>query len=400
MGAELGMSRELSLSGRLSERAVPRGSLDTGRMPDRCSLTYDERISESSQGCGSPRLASLTPLRMSVDGRAAAVTLTNESIFIQYSNAASCPCLGVGHEDIPYSEILTAELQGLKKATCLGYPFAENVYGLCVYSFGRSVRNPSVWFPRRLVFTSSAGKAVETFHALILDAVRTFECRPKNLLVLINPYGGNKRAPSVYEQNVLPVFDKANIKSSRFMTAFRGNAKDIVHNLSKRELEELDGIVAVGGDGLFHEIVNALLEIRSEDGSRSECAGDIKVGHIPAGSTDAVACTLNGTRSAFTAAMHIALGDSMPLDVLRIDSVEGNTEYAVSMASYGFMGDLMEASERFRWMGPMRYEIMGALMLATNRSYRATIEYLPAPEVCNRLHVILLHFFSYMFIYI
>lgn len=32
-----------------------------------------------------------------------------------------------------------------------------------------------------------------------------------------------------------------------------------------------------------------------------------------------VACTLNGTRSAFTAAMHIALGDACPLDVLRVD---------------------------------------------------------------------------------
>lgn len=51
-------------------------------------------------------------------------------------------------------------------------------------------------------------------------------------------------------------------------------------------------------------------------------AASLRVGHIPAGSTDAVACTLNGTRSAFTAAMHIALGDACPLDVLRVDEGE------------------------------------------------------------------------------
>jgi hypothetical protein len=36
----------------------------------------------------------------------------------------------------------------------------------------------------------------------------------------------------------------------------------------------------------------------------------------------AAACTLNGTRSAFTAAMHVALGDACPLDVLRVDMGE------------------------------------------------------------------------------
>lgn len=145
-------------------------------------------------------------------------------------------------------------------------------------------------------------------------------------------------------------------------------------------MKEIDGIIAVGGDGLFHEIVNALLNIRSKENEISKEVANIRVGHIPAGSTDAVACTLNGTRSAFSAAMRVALGDGVPLDVLRIDSLEGKTEFAVSMASYGFMGDLMAESEKMRWMGPIRYEVVGAKMLAANRSYSARIEYLPAPD--------------------
>ena len=59
------------------------------------------------------------------------------------------------------------------------------------------------------------------------------------------------------------------------------------------------------------------------------------MGHIPAGSTDAVAYSLNGTRSAFTAACHIALGDGMPLDVLRIDTADGHHEFATCMARCG-----------------------------------------------------------------
>ena len=35
----------------------------------------------------------------------------------------------------------------------------------------------------------------------------------------------------------------------------------------------------------------------------------LRLALIPAGSTDAVACTLHGTRSVVTAAFHVALGD-------------------------------------------------------------------------------------------
>lgn len=105
-------------------------------------------------------------------------------------------------------------------------------------------------------------------------------------------------------------------------------------DLSTSELASFDGIVAVGGDGLFHEIVNALLQLRSSihDPQRTAAAASIRVGHIPAGSTDAVACTLNGTRSAFSAAMRVALGDGLPLDVLRIDAADGTADFATCMA--------------------------------------------------------------------
>lgn len=328
-------------------------------------------------------------VKMCVDGRAASVSLTSESVFIKYnSNGAlvSC-CLGVGNEDIPFSEIVSAELKGREKSKWLGYPFAENVYELHVYSFARAASKPSVWLPRTIVFSSPGEKLIESWKQGIDEALaKVSEHRPKVLLVLINPFGGKKKASSVYDEVVSPVFSRAGIKASPLVTKCSGDARETIANLSKLEMEQLDGIVAVGGDGLFHEIVNALLEVRSGKGESSQVASEIRVGHIPAGSTDAVACTLNGTRSAFTAAMHVALGDGVPLDVLRIDSDEGNTEFAVSMASYGFMGDLMEASEKVRWMGPVRYEIVGARMLAANRSYHARIEYLPAPEVrCGML---------------
>lgn len=69
------------------------------------------------------------------------------------------------------------------------------------------------------------------------------------------------------------------------------------------------GIVGVGGDGLFQELLRGLVAQRGRGGAAADAARRLRLGHIPAGSTDALACSLHGTRCAATAALHIALGD-------------------------------------------------------------------------------------------
>lgn len=71
-------------------------------------------------------------------------------------------------------------------------------------------------------------------------------------------------------------------------------------------------MVQIGGDGLFQEIMNGVLAVRSLGTEASAVLRNWRLGHIPAGSTDAVAYSINGTRSAATAALHIALGDRSP----------------------------------------------------------------------------------------
>ena len=66
----------------------------------------------------------------------------------------------------------------------------------------------------------------------------------------------------------------------------------------------------IGGDGIFQEILNGLLHVRKSDNLRHRQAAEhVRLGHIPAGSTDAVAFSVHGTRDVLTAALHIALGD-------------------------------------------------------------------------------------------
>lgn len=66
----------------------------------------------------------------------------------------------------------------------------------------------------------------------------------------------------------------------------------------------------VGGDGLLQEVLDGIAALRSSgDVQRAAAAAQLRLGHIPGGSTDAAAYSLHGTRSAGAAALHAALGD-------------------------------------------------------------------------------------------
>ena len=71
----------------------------------------------------------------------------------------------------------------------------------------------------------------------------------------------------------------------------------------------------------LQEILNGLITVRGKDELHNRFAKRIRLGHIPAGSTDALAFTVHGTRSVLAATLHIALGDRLPLDVMRVDAI-------------------------------------------------------------------------------
>ena len=54
---------------------------------------------------------------------------------------------------------------------------------------------------------------------------------------------------------------------------------------------------------------------------------------------------LHGTTDPVTAALHIVLGDRLDVDVVSIHSEERLERFAMTMASYGYFGDLMKHSE-------------------------------------------------------
>lgn len=71
----------------------------------------------------------------------------------------------------------------------------------------------------------------------------------------------------------------------------QAHAQNTITSLTLSRLQQLDGIIAVGGDGLFQELMMGVFMLQQQGGQVATAAATLRLGHVPAGSTDAVAYT-------------------------------------------------------------------------------------------------------------
>ncbi|XP_018585282.2 ceramide kinase [Scleropages formosus] len=210
--------------------------------------------------------------------------------------------------------------------------------------------------------------------------------RPMRLLVYINPYGGKQQGKRIYEQRVAPLFARASISTHVIVTQFAEQARDEL--ASSADLEKYDGVVCVGGDGMFSEVIHGLIARTQRDaGLDQNCAEGklapcrLRVGIIPAGSTDCICYASVGTNDPVTSALHIILGDSQPMDVCSVHRNDKLLRYSASLLGYGFYGDVLADSETKRWMGPARYSFSGLKTFLSHHLYEGTVSFLPATDI-------------------
>ena len=75
--------------------------------------------------------------------------------------------------------------------------------------------------------------------------------RPTRLLVFINPFGGHGTAKQIWENKVASVFQIAGITSKVIVTENAEHADKVIQSSS---LDHYDGIISVGGDGMFSQV--------------------------------------------------------------------------------------------------------------------------------------------------
>ncbi|GFR74005.1 ceramide kinase [Elysia marginata] len=215
-------------------------------------------------------------------------------------------------------------------------------------------------------------EGTNAFSLYQIKRVSKHRWRHKSALFVCRDYGTcqiwlNK----IEEQLKNPVTKRAN------------HARDVIYDY---DLKTIDGLVCVGGDGTFSELLNGLLDRTSSEANVEQTfrhkpvSPSIRIGIIPAGSTDAVVCSMVGINDPVTSALQIVLGDSMGLDVTALYKKEEFLKYTLTMSSYGYYGDLLKDSENLRWMGPQRYTYSGAKTFFANRAYEGEVSFLLASE--------------------
>jgi len=248
--------------------------------------------------------------------------------------------------------------------------FPNNYFSISYISRTRNHR----WKCKKSLFHSSEASICQKWVESIRNILTGFN-RPKKLLIFINPVGGRKQASKIFQEKVNPLFLLAGIKQDVIVTERANHAQDY---LMTNDLSDYDGVVAVGGDGMFSEVLNGILSNRPPPQTDNDVVGpSIKLGLIPAGSTDTIVFCTSGINDPVTSALHIIVGDQLSLDVCSVWHDGKFLKYSVSLMGYGFFGDVIRNSEQLRWLGPRRYDLAGFRSFMENRSYNGEVNYLP-----------------------
>ncbi|XP_075691444.1 ceramide kinase-like [Rhinoderma darwinii] len=279
---------------------------------------------------------------------------------------------------VPVNEIVNVRPgDGKPKTKRINAPSNE----FTVYHVSR--KTSQRWSLQLVTFTAPDAQVAHSWvQAIQKKMFQIGHTRPRRLLVFINPYGGRGKASRIYYTEISHLFQLAGIETDVIETTRANHARDLIF---EADLQTYDGVVCVGGDGMFSELLHGLVNRTQSDNGVCEGKEDAKltpcnlrIGIIPAGSTDCVCFATMGVNDPVTSALHIIIGDTQPMDVCASYHDGQLMRYSVSLIGYGFFGDVLRESENMRWLGPMRYDLAGLKTVLRNRSYRGTVEFLEA----------------------
>lgn len=107
----------------------------------------------------------------------------------------------------------------------------------------------------------------------------------RKMLVLLNPKSGSGKARQTFQKFVVPVFVEAEIPYEVKVTKHANYAREFARI---RDLYAWRSIVVVGGDGIYFEVINGLLERPDWE----KAVKSIPIGIIPCGSGNGLAKTI------------------------------------------------------------------------------------------------------------
>jgi len=198
---------------------------------------------------------------------------------------------------------------------------------------------------------------------------------------IVNPTAGGGRVRRVWPRLLSRLLDVTDSLSVRWTPA-PGAATTLTRQALKNGA---DRIVAVGGDGTVHEVVNGFFE------GQTPIAPAAVLAVVACGTGSDFRRTL-GAPTAVDAVDQLQRPRIAPLDVLRVEHAVANrgvTRYAINIVSAGLSGTVVRRFSRRQRLIPPRLHYLGATLraLATNRPARVrlTLDGRPLPPARVRL---------------
>ncbi|KAJ4731961.1 Diacylglycerol kinase, partial [Rhynchospora pubera] len=308
----------------------------------------------------------------------------------------------------------------------------------------RPKKQPAPWILSEYIFGHKDLNTCEAWVRQLNSCTSNQYRRPKKLLVLVHPLCGKGKGLKTWE-TVAPVFSQAKVETKVIVTERAGHAYDVVSTLPDRELRSLDGIVTVGGDGLFNEVLNGLLSSRhkasypppptglaqngdnyqnqqinitvnaddtshtsADEGNSSpetSCRNDDNEPLLSTSQPAGSRVSNLGTQYRVNRPGDSADGPSVsfPNDWFRLGLIPAGSTDAIVLrhnwskrpchisiayhSRYGFYGDVIKESEKLRWMGPVRYDYAGTMVFLKHKTYEAEVTYLEPQNINSSSHI-------------
>jgi sphingosine kinase len=252
-------------------------------------------------------------------------------------------------------------------------------FGLSIYAYPHrsGLRSKQRTF-KEYRFTCSSAEARSQWQQAIdntlmgkpIDAV----VKQRHLQIIINPVSGKGLASQIFDR-VRPLFDRSNLEYIVTKTFSATDTKELVRKL---DLDKIDGLVIVGGDGTIHDAIAGLMSRRDKNR-----AIKIPLGIIPGGTANGLSKTLlelsNETYDPLNAAFLIAKGKQQTFDLAAIKQ-NGNKYYSFLSLAWGLISDVDIESEKLKFLGALRFDLYALLLVSLLRTYKGRFSFIPHPD--------------------
>lgn len=195
------------------------------------------------------------------------------------------------------------------------------------------------------------------------QGVEVLGARParRRFLVLINPASGQGKGVKTFRETCAPILEDGNCELTTITTRHAGHASDMLRDMPASELLAFQGILAGGGDGSLHEVIQGLM-------ARPDwalVASSVTLGSLPTGSGNGIAASLCASVglpfSIVNATIFIAKNMRAPLDLASTFVANGpgpagwgERRYSFLSTTWGIVGDLdSEWSVRAQFFSPL-----------------------------------------------